>query len=195
LWSGADRSIDLSDTSIAELGRAPFDLNEAESEIVAGFHIEYTGMKFGLFYAGELLHAITVSALLPLFSWAAGSFAEQVPILGVFYLLAKAFVMYYIMWVKYSFSTAYRPDAGLLQFDPAGTGAVVTTSHRLLSSPPSRLSVLRLGERSLPVTCSCAHLRLAATGAPETAQLRSFDGLKRTGWTGVSLCRRCKFSF
>ena len=45
--------------AIAELGRSPFDLNEAESEIVAGFHIEYTGMKFGLFYAGELLHAFT----------------------------------------------------------------------------------------------------------------------------------------
>lgn len=93
-------------TSVAELGRAPFDLNEAESEIVAGFHIEYTGMKFGLFYAGELLHAITVSALfatLFLGGWR-GPFAEQVPILGVFYLLAKAFVMYYvIMWVKYSF--------------------------------------------------------------------------------------------
>jgi NADH-quinone oxidoreductase subunit H len=93
-------------TSVAELGRAPFDINEAESEIVAGFHIEYTGMKFGLFYAGELLHAITVSALfatLFLGGWR-GPFAEQVPILGVFYLLAKAFVMYYIiMWVKYSF--------------------------------------------------------------------------------------------
>ena len=45
--------------AIAELGRTPFDMNEAESEIVAGFHIEYTGMKFGLFYAGELLHAFT----------------------------------------------------------------------------------------------------------------------------------------
>src|SRR5574341_108085 len=43
-------------STIAELGREPFDLTEAESEIVAGFHIEYTGMKFGLFYAGELLH-------------------------------------------------------------------------------------------------------------------------------------------
>jgi NADH-quinone oxidoreductase subunit H len=50
-------------TAIAELGRAPFDLVEAESEIVAGFHIEYTGMKFGLFYAGELLHALTMGAL------------------------------------------------------------------------------------------------------------------------------------
>jgi NADH-quinone oxidoreductase subunit H len=93
-------------TSIAELGRAPFDLAEAESEIVAGFNIEYTGMKFGLFYAGELLHAITVSAVIAtvfLGGWR-GPFVEQVPILGVFYLFAKAFLIYWvIMWIKYSF--------------------------------------------------------------------------------------------
>jgi NADH-quinone oxidoreductase subunit H len=93
-------------TSLAELGRAPFDLTEAESEIVAGFHIEYTGMKFGLFYAGELLHALTVSALfstLFLGGWR-GPFAAQVPILGVFYLFIKAFLIYFvIMWVRYSF--------------------------------------------------------------------------------------------
>jgi NADH-quinone oxidoreductase subunit H len=93
-------------TSIAELGRAPFDINEAESEIVAGFHIEYTGMKFGLFYAGELLHALTVSALfstLFLGGWR-GPFADQVPILGVVYLFMKAFLIYWvIMWIKYSF--------------------------------------------------------------------------------------------
>ncbi|MEJ2706243.1 MAG: NADH-quinone oxidoreductase subunit NuoH [Anaerolineales bacterium] len=93
-------------SSIAEIGRAPFDLTEAESEIVAGFHIEYTGMKFGLFYAGELLHALTVSALfstLFLGGWR-GPFAEQVPLLGVVYLFIKAFFMYWvIMWVKYTF--------------------------------------------------------------------------------------------
>ena len=93
-------------TSIAELGRAPFDINEAESEIVAGFHIEYTGMKFGLFYAGELLHALTVSALVAtlfLGGWR-GPFVDQVPILGVFYLFVKAFLIYYvIMWIRYSF--------------------------------------------------------------------------------------------
>lgn len=92
-------------SSIAELGRSPFDLTEAESEIVAGFHIEYTGMKFGLFYAGELLHALTVSALfatLFLGGWR-GPFAEQVPILGVVYLFAKAFFLYWVlMWVRYS---------------------------------------------------------------------------------------------
>jgi NADH-quinone oxidoreductase subunit H len=93
-------------TSIAELGRAPFDLTEAESEIVAGYHIEYTGMKFGLFYAGELLHALTMGALfatLFLGGWR-GPFVEQVPILGAVYLFIKAFLIYFVtMWVRYSF--------------------------------------------------------------------------------------------
>lgn len=92
-------------TCIAELGRAPFDLTEAESEIVAGFHIEYTGMKFGMFYAGELLHTITLSALVSalfLGGWH-GPFVAQAPILGVFWLLLKAFFIYWvIMWIKYS---------------------------------------------------------------------------------------------
>ena len=92
-------------TAIAEIGRTPFDLIEAESEIVAGFHIEYTGMKFGLFYAGELLHALTVGAIfatLFLGGWR-GPYAEQFPLLGVFYLFVKAFIIYYvIMWIKYT---------------------------------------------------------------------------------------------
>jgi NADH-quinone oxidoreductase subunit H len=93
-------------SNIAELGRAPFDLTEAESEIVAGFHIEYTGMKFGLFYAGELLHALTVGAIfstLFLGGWR-GFGAETYPIIGVFWFFLKAFFMYWvIMWVKYTF--------------------------------------------------------------------------------------------
>jgi NADH-quinone oxidoreductase subunit H len=92
-------------TAIAELGRAPFDLNEAESEIVAGFHIEYTGMKFGLFYAGELLHALTMGALfssLFLGGWRLAA-SEQFPILGVLWLFIKAFFIYWvIMWIKYT---------------------------------------------------------------------------------------------
>ncbi len=93
-------------SAIAELGRAPFDLNEAESEIVAGFHIEYSGMKFGLFYAGELLHAFTFGGFMAvlffggyrLFGW------ENIhPLVAAFILLAKALVGYWvIMWVKYT---------------------------------------------------------------------------------------------
>ncbi len=91
--------------AIAELGRSPFDLNEGESEIVAGFHIEYTGMKFGLFYAGELLHAFTfggfVAALF--FGGWHGPWAEAYPLLGAFYFIAKAMFGYWlIMWIKYT---------------------------------------------------------------------------------------------
>lgn len=92
-------------TSVAELGRAPFDLTEAESELVAGYHIEYTGMKFGFFYAGELLHALTtatITATLFLGGWR-GPFADQVPLLGVVYLFVKSFLVYFvIVWLKYT---------------------------------------------------------------------------------------------
>lgn len=90
-------------SSIAEVGRTPFDLLEAESEIVAGFHTEYTGMKFGLFFAAEFLHAFTVgvlTAILFLGGWR-GPGAEDYRLLGVVYLMAKAFLGYFVvMWVR-----------------------------------------------------------------------------------------------
>jgi NADH-quinone oxidoreductase subunit H len=101
-------------SAIAELGRSPFDLNEAESEIVAGFHIEYSGMKFGLFYAGELLHAFTFGGFIAvLFFGGYGGFfgLETVgffswlnnPFIQVVVFLAKAMFGYWvIMWIKYS---------------------------------------------------------------------------------------------
>jgi NADH-quinone oxidoreductase subunit H len=101
-------------SAIAELGRSPFDLNEAESEIVAGFHIEYTGMKFGLFYAGELLHAFTFGGFIAvLFFGGYGGFfgLEKIglfswlnnPFVQVVVFLAKAMFGYWvIMWIKYS---------------------------------------------------------------------------------------------
>lgn len=92
-------------TAQAELGRAPFDLAEGESEIIAGFNIEYTGMKFGMFYAGELLHALTFGAIIAalfLGGWR-GPGAEAYPFLGVIYLFIKAFIFYFvIMWIKYT---------------------------------------------------------------------------------------------
>ncbi len=90
-------------SSLAEIGRTPFDLMEAESEIVAGFHIEYSGLKFGMFYVGEFLHAFTVSALfavLFLGGWR-GWGAEAFPLLGLVYFMLKAFLVYFlVVWVR-----------------------------------------------------------------------------------------------
>jgi NADH-quinone oxidoreductase subunit H len=86
-------------TSVAEVGRTPFDLLEAESEIVAGFHIEYSGMKFGMFFVAEFLHAFTVGALtavLFLGGWR-GPGAEAYPILGAAYFMLKAFAGYFLV--------------------------------------------------------------------------------------------------
>ncbi|RMF46674.1 MAG: NADH-quinone oxidoreductase subunit NuoH [Anaerolineae bacterium] len=90
-------------SSLAEIGRTPFDLLEGESEIVAGYHIEYSGLKFGMFFVGEFLHAFTISALfaaLFLGGWR-GWGAEQVPILGFVYFMLKTFAAYFVvMWVR-----------------------------------------------------------------------------------------------
>ena len=83
-------------SNLAETGRAPFDLIEAESELVAGYNIEYSGMKFGLFMATEFLHAFTANVLftvLFLGGWA-GPGATEIPFLGFVYLMLKTGVVY-----------------------------------------------------------------------------------------------------
>lgn len=85
-------------TQIAESGRSPFDVVEAESELVAGFMTEYSGLKFGMFYVADFLHAFTGPMLfstLFLGGWR-GPWAEQVPLLGLVYLVIKTFLVYFI---------------------------------------------------------------------------------------------------
>jgi NADH-quinone oxidoreductase subunit H len=92
--------------AIAELGRSPFDLAEGESELVTGFNIEYSGMKFGMFYAGELLHAMTFGGIWGILFFGGYRFfgLEQVsPFLAILIFLVKAMIGYwFIMWVKYT---------------------------------------------------------------------------------------------
>ena len=92
--------------SIAEVGRSPFDLTEAESELVAGFNIEYSGLKFGMFYVADFLHAFTISllfAVLFLGGWR-GPYAAQYPLLGLVYFMLKAGIVYFCgVWMRASF--------------------------------------------------------------------------------------------
>lgn len=89
--------------SIAEINRAPFDLPEAEQELIAGFHTEYSGMKFALFFMAEYIKMIAVSAISVTFFlggyW--GPFVEQYPLLGPVYFGAKVVVfLFIIVWLR-----------------------------------------------------------------------------------------------
>jgi NADH-quinone oxidoreductase subunit H len=88
--------------SMAEINRTPFDLLEAEGEIVAGYNIEYSGFKFALFYLTEYTEAIAVStiiATLYLGGWK-GPF-DTLPVLPVLWFLIKVFAVFaVIIWVR-----------------------------------------------------------------------------------------------
>jgi NADH-quinone oxidoreductase subunit H len=89
--------------AIAETNRVPFDLPEAETELVAGFHTEYSAMKFALFFLAEYVNMFTVSMLattLFLGGWN-GPFVHQWPWLGVFYFFGKVFFfLFFYIWLR-----------------------------------------------------------------------------------------------
>lgn len=90
-------------SSTAEVGRSPFDLLEADSEIVAGYNIEYSGMRFAMFFLGEWIHAFTICGLTAtlFFGGWRGPFVDQVPALGVIYFLVKMFAIYFVhIWIR-----------------------------------------------------------------------------------------------
>ena len=92
--------------TLAAENRVPFDILEAESELVAGFRVEYSGMKFALIQLGEYAHMIGTSflgALLFLGGWL-GPGSEQWPLLGAVWFLLKAMLVFLIVtWVRWSF--------------------------------------------------------------------------------------------
>ena len=105
-------------SGVAETNRAPFDVAEGESEIVAGFHVEYSGMAFAAFFLAEYANMILISALTALLflgGWLSpfeGTFAESwfawVP--GFIWLVLKTFIfMFTLLWFRATFPR-YRYD-------------------------------------------------------------------------------------
>lgn len=99
-------------SAVAETGRTPFDLLEAESEIVAGFHVEYGGMKFGMFFLAEFVSTLFMSSLFAtiymggyrLMVYEAISGQPTGPWLGLVVFFVKTFMVYFLfIWLRATF--------------------------------------------------------------------------------------------
>ncbi len=82
---------------IAETHRLPFDIPEAESELVAGFHSEYSGMKFGMFFIGEYLGIILISSMTVVFFFGGWLGPAFLPPLIWFILKTFVFILFFIL--------------------------------------------------------------------------------------------------
>jgi NADH-quinone oxidoreductase subunit H len=102
-------------SGVAETNRAPFDVAEGESEIVAGFHVEYSGTAFAVFFLAEYANMILISALTAIMflgGWLS-PFPSSIPVLGAdgaHWLFAKiAFLLFCFLWFRATFPR-YRYD-------------------------------------------------------------------------------------
>ncbi len=125
-------------TILAETNRLPFDLPEAEAELVAGYNVEYSSMPFALFFLGEYMNMILTSSMLVLLFWS--GWLPFIPGLTfvppfIWFAIKVSFVLFCFLWVRATFPR-YRYDQlmrlGWKVFLPLTLFWVVLTSSALL---------------------------------------------------------------
>jgi NADH-quinone oxidoreductase subunit H len=84
---------------IAETNRPPFDLPEADTELVAGYHTEYSGMRFGLFQMGEYVNMITLSALTVTLFFG-GWYGPWAPLGPLWFVIKLLIVIFFFLWIR-----------------------------------------------------------------------------------------------
>ena len=85
-------------TAFAETNRAPFDLPEAEHELTAGYHTEYGGMKFAMFFLGEYINILAVSAIAVTLFFGGWLGPGDFPV--VWFVVKVALFVFFFMWVR-----------------------------------------------------------------------------------------------
>src|SRR5436190_15107199 len=101
---------------VAETNRAPFDFPEAEQELVAGYHTEYSSMSFALFFMAEYINMVTVSAVatsLYLGGWL-GPFSERFGIGWIWFMVKVLLILFFYVWMRWTLPR-YRYDQ-LMEF-------------------------------------------------------------------------------
>lgn len=133
IWTNPIAFIIYFITAFAETNRAPFDLPEAEQELTGGYHTEYGGMKFAVFFLGEYINILAVSsiAVTLFFGGYLGPF--DLPI--IWFLLKVAFFVFVFLWVRATMARFRYGD--LLSFGwkiltPLATVNLIVTAYIML---------------------------------------------------------------
>jgi NADH-quinone oxidoreductase subunit H len=85
-------------SAVAEIKRIPFDLPEAENELVAGYHTEYSGMRFGLFFLGEYITLVVLGGLVTVFFW--GGWRGPILPPFVWFIVKVLVIVFVLIWTR-----------------------------------------------------------------------------------------------